>query len=625
MLDGKPYLLSMGVPYSRQESLRTRPAAASQPRNLSTFEHQDNFVYFGQSKFLGEGYPLWEGDGPFRDGYGLEPDPAGVMSVADQLELDLADAANPAGYVSFRIGYGPGGPNEIVVFIGKTDKVAHVKDTVTNTWSANTWPSAPVSRTFFSRLTLVGAENGHVYRTDDGGVGGADPIDLGLPDASVTGLSAYILGSLKGKMYVGYRDGSIWVMSADLTWDADPFLESGTLDMTPVCGASGTNVLYILTEGPSPRILYTDGENLYQANIISTDFNPYAAVFLGKLFMFGAQGFDTKAKGACWVLSADGLSEDLSFGDGTSLDQTIYTAQVEGEVILWSATGDAPHSRSGIGVWDPRLDQDVNRPLGFYVANTRVANNNPVIGLAASKGVRYAGVAGTGIFKTTTPGPFKVRLSSFGADSRNMQKRWLQAEVHHTALFTNQLVTVATAKDPDVAPVTWGSSDVDGADNAVIVGPAEYRNPFLSVTVSGDAAANPLKLFDVALAYMVVADHDKTKREWLIHIDVSGHDAIVTSGDSRPAQRQNMRDGSLNTRTGIQIKNDLDDLWNKEICFQDVDGNEYNVIVKSPSNRPNAGTPSDGEIDRTVDDTGLIVNLSMDYVLHLIETTPFTG
>lgn len=614
LLDSKPYILAPGKSYVRSESIRTRPAPPSQPRNLSTFEHQDNLSYFGQSKFLGEGYPLWEGDGPYRDGYGLEPDPAGVMSVADALTLDLSDTANPDGWLGFRIGYSPGGPNEIVVFMGLTDGKSHVKDTVTGVWSVTTWPSPPVSRAFFSRLTLIGTQDGHVRRTDDGTM----TTDLGVPDASVTGLDAHILGSLKGKLYVGYEDGSIWVMSADLTWDADPFLESGTLDMTPITGASGTNVLYILTEGPSPRILYTDGDNLYQANIISTDFNPHAAVFLGKLFMFGDQGFDVATKGACWVLSADGLSEDLSFGDGQTA-QGISTAQVEGEVILWAATATKPHSVSGIGVWDPRLDQSLDRPLGFYVANT-ISSTAKASGIAASKGLRYVGIVGSGIYKTSTPGAYKVRMSQFGADQRNIQKRWVQAEVHHTALVSGQTVVVATTKDPDGTETSWGSSATVGDTSEVIPGPDDYRNPFLSLLVSGTANGSNLKLFDVALGYISVPDHDNTKREWFLKIAVSGHDQGGPSNDTRPEQQQRMRDGSENTRTSVEIKADLDLLWNEEVCFQDIDGNEYNVLVKSPSN--DADEPSSGEIDRLVDDSGTIVNLSMEYTLHLIETTP---
>lgn len=615
LLDSKPYILGG---YDISESVRSRPAPPNQPRSLSQFEHQNQFTYFGQSSFLGEGYPQWEGDGPYRDGYGLNPDPAGVLDVAKQLTLDLADAANPDGYVSFRIGYPhpPATPHDIVVFIGKTDKVAHVKDTVAGTWTSNTWAAKPVSHAFFSRITLVGLANGTIVRTDDG----TQTANLGK-GSGAPATNAYILGSLKGVLYVGYADGSIWKMDADLTWEADPFLEAGTLDMTPIIGAAGTNVLYIVTEGPQPRIMYTDGANLYQANIISTDFAPQAAVFLGKLFLFGSQGFDVASKGACWVLSSDGLSEDLSFGDG-QVAQGITTAQTEGELILWSATGNSTLGRTGIGVWDPRLDQSVDRPLGFYIANTVAYSAGAVAsGIAVASGVRYLGVTGVGIYKTTTPGPFKVRMSAFGADSRNIQKRWLQAEVHHTALAASQIVTIATAKDPDGSVDTWGSSSVLAETSHIIPSPAKYRNPFISVIVSGDAAGVALKLFDVALAFIPVPDHANTKREWNIAIAVEGHDAVTTTGDSHPKERQRMRDGSENTRTGMQIKADLDLLWNEEVCFQDLDGTEHNVLVKSASDMPEAGVRSRRpELDRFVDDTGAVVNLSLSYSLHLIET-----
>lgn len=621
LLDGKPYILDG---YDIQESIRTRPAPPNQPRSLSLFEHQNSFTYFGQSSFLGEGYPQWEGDGPYRDGYGLNPDPAGVLDVAKKLELALADAVNLDGWLAFRIGYPhpPATPHDIVVFIGKTDKVAHIHDTTSAYnagWSTHTWASVPVSHAFFSRLTLIGCANGHVYRTDDGKDTGGTNADLGK-NVDAPGTNAYILGSLKGKLYVGYSDGSIWIMNADLTWQEDAFLEPGTLDMTPIIGAAGTNVLYIITEGPQPRVLYTDGANLYQANIISTDFAPRAAVFLGKLFIFGDQGFDVATRGACWVLSADGLSEDLSFGNGL-VAQGVYTAQTEGELILWSATGNATLGRSGIGVWDPRLDQSVDRPLGFYIANTTAYAAGAVAhGIAVGSGVRYVGMTGVGIYATTTPGPFKVRMSAFGGDSRNIQKRWLQAELHHTALAASQIISVSTAKDPDGSVDSWGNSSVDGTTSAIINGPAKYRNPFLSLIVDGDAAGSTMKMFDVALAYIPIPDHANTKREWILKIAVEGHDEIITSVDKRPRERQRMRDRSENTRTSVQIKADLDLLWNEEVCFQDLDGSEHNVLIKAPSDRPKAGDRG-GEIDRYVNDSSVVVNLSLQYTLHLIETT----
>lgn len=627
LLDGKPYLLTAGG-HDVNETVRTRPAPPSQPRTLSMFEHQDNYTYFGQSKLLGEGFPTWKGDGPYDIGWGLSLDAEGTVSAADALSLGEADANNPDGWVGFRIGYAAGSPNEDrVVFIGKTDGVPHIKKKVAGWMGAlGAWPSPAVSHSFFSRLTIVGCKNGHLYRTDLG----TDHTDLGVPDASITAFiagggdgSAHLLGALKGRLYVGYADGSIWCLKPDLTWDIGPSrvgLDAGILDMTPLVGALGTNVIYIVTEGPSPRVLFHDGKELFQANTIASDFNPRAAVFFGKLFVFGEQGFDVATKGACWTLSANGLAEELSFGDGT-VNEGILTAQIEGEVILWSATGNATTGKTGIGVWDPRLDQSPDAALGFYMSNVATyAAGQRAHGLAALAGKRYVGITGSGLYETTTPGSFFFRTGVYGADQRNMQKLWPQAEVHHTALGAGQSVSVSTRPDRLGTVTLWGASSTGGATTKVIPAPADYRTPYLNVIVNGVAAGLPLTLYDVALAYILTVDPVDVRREWTLKIAVEGFDNPRFKDPTRA--RQFSRQGITETRTSMQIKADLDALWNKVICFEDLDGKTYKVLVKAPGYHPSAGWPSRffPEQDRYVDPvSGQVVNLSVDYRLHLIE------
>src|SRR5437879_1264603 len=104
ILDGKVYRLTAGG-WDIDESPRSRPSPPSQPRSLSTFEHQNDYIYFGQGKFLGQGFPIWQGDGPFDVCYGITMDPEGTISVQDAMILGQSDTANPDGYVGFRIGY----------------------------------------------------------------------------------------------------------------------------------------------------------------------------------------------------------------------------------------------------------------------------------------------------------------------------------------------------------------------------------------------------------------------------------------------------------------------------------------------------------------------------------------
>lgn len=609
LLDGKPYSLDIGG-YHVSESIRTRPSPAAQPRTLSTFEHQNNWQYMGQSSWAGMGFPKYEGDvGTFKDAYGIDIGTEGELRIANKLAIDLADTTNPDGYVAYRIGYPVGHASfghDRAIFQGKTTATSFSKDTNTGIWT--TTPNAmavgvkAVSHGFFNSTTFIGATNGKIFQTDDG----ITFVDKGTPGPTT---SAYILGGFLGLMYFAYGDGSIWRM--DTGGGFTNFVPAGTLSQLAVAGASGGNVFYIVTAGPSPQVLFTDGQKLYQATVIGTDFQPRSAVFLGKLFIFGDQSFAAAPKGACWVLGQNGISEDLTFGDGVA-DQGIRTAKVEGEVILWSATGNASgFNQSGIGVFDPRLDVSPDVPLGFYVAHTTAFTSQKVHGLTEVKGVRYAGVEGAGIYKTTTPGTFKVMHGLYGADQRNIQKRWGQAEIRHTTLLGGQVVTVKTTKNPTDAEDNWGNSTGSGVP---IPAPGGYKTPYLSVMLSGDANGQPLTIFDVALAYLRVPD--VTKKEWRITIAVDGSN--VAHGNMQSGNRQFDRSGAEQTRTSIQMIADLNALWNQTVSFEDLDGTTHTVIVRGADARPSAGNSRSGEIDRHVT-AGVVDNLSMPYTLHLIE------
>lgn len=611
LIDAKPYSLTIGG-YSIYESIRTRPAPASQPRSLSTFEHQNNWQYFGQSNWAGMNFPKYEGDvGTFKDGYGFIIGTEGELQIADQLVLDKADATNPDGYVAFRIGYPVGDPSyghNRSVFIGKTNGTAFSRDGLSGVWTTtlNSLGAGvkAVSKGFFASTTFVGASNGHVFDTADGVVFN----DHGTPGPTS---SAYILGDFLGFMYVGYDDGSVW--KVDRAGGFSVLVPASTLAANARCGAGGGNVFYIITQGPAPQVLFTDGQNLYQATIIGTDFEPRAAVFLGKLFIFGEQSFDVAPKGACWVLGANGITEDLTFGNG-QVDQGIKTAQVEGELILWAATGNAALGKSGIGIFDPRLDVSPDAPLGYFVAHTTdYAAGKRVHGISEVYGLRFCGIEGVGIYKTTTPGAFKLISGLYGAEQRNIQKRWGSAEVRHTTLANGQVVTVKTTKNPADAEDLWGnSSDTDGV--TPIPAPAGYKTPFLSYVLAGTANGSDLTIYDVALAYLRVPD--VVKKEWVLNIAVEGHNQ--THGNLTSGNRQYDRSGTEDTRTSMDMIADLNALWNKTVVFEDVDGTSHTVIVRGVDARLGAGHKGSGEIDRTVSG-GAVVNLSMPYTLHLIE------
>ena len=619
-INGKDYLIAPRG-YSFTESLRTRPNPTTEPRSLSTLEHQNNWAYMGQTEFYGMGFPNKLGDGPFKDAYGIDISGTDAhLKVAKNLTLDQADAVNVDGYVGFRIGYPKGDPNyghDRVIFVGKTDGKSWSKDCQTGIWTGTASALGAgvkaVSHGFFNRTTFVGASNGHIFQTDDG----ITYTDKGVV-AGAPATNCYILGVLKGAMYFGYSDGSLYSM--DTGGSFVNLVPAGSIGGTPVCGAAGANVLYILTEGPSPQVLFTDGTSLFQNTIIGTDFNPRAAVFLGKLFIFGDQSFGTTKKGAIWTLSANGLAEELSFGDNTE-DQSILSAHIEGEQILWTATGNAATGKSGIGVWDPKLDRSPDIFLGFYVSNvTDYSAGKRVHGVTTGLGVRYAGVEGVGIYKEGSYSTFKLWMGLFGADQRNIRKLWGSAEVHHSTLAAGQTVTISTTKKPTDAPTVWGSSSTAGKDSATLPTPGGgYFTPFLSVIISGDAAGAALDIYDVALSYIKVPD--TVKLEWRIGVAISGHDGFNDNGEWVPAQRQVMRDGTDNTRTSIQMITELKAILNSVVTFQDLDGSEHTVIVKAPSGYPDAdGNPRAQELDRRVDAAGVsVANLTETFNLYLVE------
>lgn len=595
-LNAKDYLLTAGG-YHITESYRTRPNAATEPRTLSTFEHQNNWRYFGQSGWAGMGHPKFLGDGPFFDGYGLDLGASGECRIAKRLVIDKVDAANTDGYVGFRIG--AAGVADRVIFGGRTNGTSFSKNADTGVWTdtVNALGAGVFFRShgFFNSTTHIGASNGHVFTTNDG----ITYTDKGTPGPTT---DAMILGSVKGKMYVGYVNGSIFTF--DPTGASANFVAANTfIDQHPFVGASGSNGLYIITAGPYPRVLFTDGTSLLQITSINTDFTPEAAVFLNRLYLFGRQSSGTTPKGAVWALGAEGLEELFTFGDGT-IDQGIRSAQIEGQFVLWTATGAA---QSGIGVFDQQLDISDTEALGFYV-NSTTAAAGVIHGLAEAKGLRYCGMRGSGIFKQDTPGVFRLKAGLYGGDSRNIQKYWGQAEIRHTALVAGQSVTVKSTKNPTDAEDTWGTGSTVGATLSTIPAPADYRTPFLSYILSGDAGGTAMTVYDAAFAYIRMADPSAVKREWRVTIAVEG----------TTAQPQYMRDGIANTRTGLTMLSELNGLWNTKTTFQDIDGATYTVLVKAPDALPAAGSRRSGELDRRVTG-GLVDRLSLAYDLQLVE------
>jgi hypothetical protein len=244
---------------------------------------------------------------------------------------------------------------------------------------------------------------------------------------------------------------------------------------------------------------------------------------------------------------------------------------------------------------------------------------NKVIGLAALLSKRYAGVAGVGIYGTSTPGPFYARTGLFGADQRNMQKRWPVGELHHSPLTTGQSFTLKTKIDKLASEDSWGSSSVVGARTKVLLSPVDYRTPYLQAIVVGVANGAPLTLYDVALGYILATDNANILREWTLKVAVEGFDDPSLTDPTKG--RQYNRLGAQNARTSMQMLTDLNGIMNKEVQFEDIDGTVYTVLVKAGGYHPTAGWPSRffPEMDRRVVN-GVVVDISAAYRITLIQT-----
>lgn len=554
-INGKDYLLRYGG-YDVFESFKSAPrlGGVSAPE----FERADNWNYWGQSDWVGEGIDEWQpSDGLYLEGYGLDLTTAGQIKIAKRLAAAQADTANTGGYVAFADG------TTRVWFMGKTnDKAYHSVDGTT--WIEKDDALAagvnPTSAVLYKGSWRVGGSNGSLYTLSG---------TTFTSTAGAVGTAVYLLGSYKGKLWAGYANKLY-------TWDGTTWSEqfATAIDGTPIIGALGNAYLYFVTQGPFSKIYLTDGGQLHQVGSIASDFMPQAVTYIENLMIWGNATDDSNVKGQVWRLDGSGLTPIFEFGTG-SADGGFRSAIVDNGRAYWGA-----NQITGLGVYDPAIDIFEDYQSGFYVGSSITSVAGVVHGIAQFAGVYYVGIQGSGIYKQTTPGTFEIVSSLFFNKSKNINKLWGFAEVNHSAFLTGQTLTFKTMKDgatEDAWTVDGETDDVgDTATRWTSPSSQNYKSPQIQYVLSGDANAAALTIYDVSLAFLEVSDNPK--REWDLVI-------VLEGGPDSPIGYQEMRNGDRNTRSATDMVTELNNLWNTKTTFEDIDGTTYNVIFKAPRAR----------------------------------------
>lgn len=585
LINAKPYLIQHRT-YRLRESPTSYPSAGLGGRRRDSESRGDNWVYWSQSDWLGDGQADWLVEGPFHSGYGLDLTVPGQVQVANKLVVRQADAANTGGYVAFTVG------TTRAWFLGKTNGTGYHSVNGTAWTAVANVLAVGVTPTSWGELKgtyYVGASDGKLYSTTGGTTFSAIAGPLGTP--------SYVLGSYKGRLYIGYAN-------AVYTYTGSAFTQmwAGFVDGTPIIGTVGGGVLYFATQGPQSRVYMTDSNLLMHLVTMGNDFMPMAAVFLEAPYFFGGTTDEATTPGIVIRLQSNGMVPVYQHGDfGGSFQNTpIRSAILWNDMIVWSASPLLAADNPALGIFDPTMDVfGPDTQCGFYIRNnTDGVTGAEVDGILQWNNKLICGLRGSGIYSEDTPGTYKLVSTLFDGQTKNINKLWGRAEVKHSALISGQTVTIKTMKDA-VTEDSWGTSNTVGATSALIAAPANYKSPYIQYVISGTANGSDLSLLDITFAY--IETPDSPKKEWSMVLRLQG---------GAGSQNQVMRDKSLNTRTAMTMLGELNALWNTKTTYDDVDGTQYNVIFKAPS----AGAEEFyKDLSGNVDDSLIF------YAVHLVE------
>jgi len=589
-LNSKKYLIIPGTyQMSGVRESMARPGATHGGDPNDRSNEDPSWAWWSQTLWQGDGVDDWSGDGGFVQATGL----------------DLFNDGQATAAAKFFQGQSSTGTDWLFIPLNNTTIIAINKDTgrAYTATSVLTWTDRGViggagatSWTFYKGTLIVALTNGDLRTTTDGITWSAYPI-LSKPSSN----ACYLLGVYRSKLYLAW--------SNDLrTWDGTTLTVLATVDGTPIAGAVGQGVLFIIAQGTPGHIYMAQADQFVELMQFPSDFQVSDCIFMDTLYVSGGT-LDTSGgfSGEIWRLVQNGLEfiYEVPRVSGSGVDYRIYSMYNLSGLLYFSynSSGGNP---CGLGIYDPTLDIFVSPRLGSYIGPLAPAASDGLVkGIGSWKGSLLIGIGGRGIYYTdeTTKTDFKVTSSLFGSESKRINKMWGWCEITTTALTTGQSVLVEYSIDGGGSWTTLGTHNVVGATKAYLSFPANFKSPFLQYRFTGTANSVALAVLDISFSYIEASSNPK--RIWRFQLGLQG------SAD-KPMK---YRDRTDFERTALQMKSELDALWNTRFSYEDITGTTYNVVM------PHVGVVAD-DIVRTYDqgEQSTMKFVQIKYEVTLVET-----
>jgi hypothetical protein len=431
---------------------------------------------------------------------------------------------------------------------------------------ATTGPHAiggiPTTWAFFRGTLAIGCTNGTIKTSTDGQTWSAFPT-LAPPSSN----PCYILGSFLGKLYLAWGN--------DLyTWDGTTLsAKIVTLDGTPVVAGVGAGVMFIMAQGNPSRLYLANGTTIAEMSQWPSEFQPDDAIFTDTLYVSGGGPDGSGGQfGHIYRYTAQGLEllYDFPAVHGAGVDYRIRSLGVQDSKVIFSYNKGA-----GYGVYDSTLDVWEDPVLGFWLSsrtNSMFSGAGRVIGLIYFKGTVLMGVTLGGVYKETGFCDFQVTSSLFGSTTKRITKLWNQCELTFAPLKTGQTIAVEYSVD---GGVTWTAMSMVGG---LSVGQTKVLFNFPTTVYSSvmqyrvTVTANNLDAAIVDISFSFMEASLNPKRRWRFKVDLWG----------TPDDPELFRDGTPFDRSSLDMKNELDALWNQKFTFIDIFGKQYTVMMPAP-------------------------------------------
>lgn len=561
------------------------------PGGDPTFRDNENpeWAWWGQSEWAGSEVEDWGGNDGFYRGYGCNLDNTGEVHAAKTFTQLLSLPSNTDGLLFFTVQSG-----DRAVLLDKTSGNAYTTTDLVTTTGPHAIGAFPTSWAFFRGTLVVACGNGTLKTSTDGQTWSAFPT-LVPPSSN----PCYVLGSYLGKLYLAWGN--------DLyTWDGAALSPKIiTLDATPVTAAVGAGVMFIMGQGNPSRMYIANGATISEMAQWPSEFQPDDSIFTDTLYTAGGGPDGAGGQfGHLYRYTALGLEllYDFPAVHGAGVDYRIRSLGVQDNKVLFSYNKGA-----GYGVYDSSLDVWEDPVLGLWLSsrtNNNFAGAGRVIGIFYFKGTTIIGVTSGGVYKETGYCDFQVTSSLFGSTSKRVNKLWNLCELTFTPLKTGQTVAMEYSTDGGTTwtPMTMQGGLSVGQTKVLFTFPTNTFSAVMQYRVTGTANNQEMAVVDVSFSFIEASQ--APKRRWRFRVDLFG-----TADEPMP-----FRDGSLFDRSSIQMKNELDALWNTKFQFIDIFGKTYTVMMPAPAVSVN-------EVDNLSDDANpdSVTGVDAEYTVNLVE------